>query len=94
MNSNIVLRFARHGLERLFQRQISPEDCDTVFKNGEIIENYPNDKPFPSQLYFGVVNQRIPHIVVAIEDKTGHIITAYEPDTEIWENDLKTRRRK
>lgn len=94
LKNETMLRFTRHALERLFQRQISPGECEAVFKNGEAIENYPHDKPFPSKLYFGMVKQRKLHIVVAIERSTAHLITAYEPDSEVWENDFKTRRKK
>lgn len=93
MNNSIVLRFTRHGLERLFQRQISPEECEKIFNSGEVIEDYPDDKPFPSRLHLGMVNQRVLHIVVAIENQIGHVITAYEPDPKLWEQDFKVRRK-
>ena len=94
MENKIALRFTRHGLERLFQRQISPKDCEEVFESGEVIESYPDDKPFPSKLYSYAVKGRNLHVVIAIEGQVVHVITAYEPDYALWENDLKTRKKK
>jgi hypothetical protein len=92
MINKIELRFTRHGLERLFQRKISPKECERVYESGVIIEQYPDDKPFPSKLYLGVIDQRALHIVVATEEQIAHVITAYEPDSNLWESDFKTRR--
>ncbi len=36
-----------HAIERMFQRDISEEAVELVVKNGEIIEEYLDDKPFP-----------------------------------------------
>ena len=33
------LRFTRHALERMFQRGISPKNCENVFANGKIIDD-------------------------------------------------------
>jgi len=79
MNNGITLRFTRHALERLFQRAISPEECEIVFRTGKIIKEYQDDKPFPSQLYLGHPGHRPLHVVVAIEGDIVHVITAYEP---------------
>jgi hypothetical protein len=75
-------------------KKISPEECEGIFEMGTVIEEYLEDKPFPSKLYLGTLNQRALHIVVAIEGQTAHVITAYEPDPNLWEPDLKTRRTK
>jgi hypothetical protein len=61
--------------------------------NGEIIEQYPTDYPYPSCLILGlsVSNQHI-HVVVGSNMETLWIITAYYPNPDKWENDNKTRK--
>ena len=60
---------------------------------GEIIEQYPDDYPFPSCLIFGYsVNNRIIHVVMSDEGTSSRTITAYFPDPEKWESDYRTRK--
>ena len=58
------LRFTAHALERMFERGVSPKDCETVLEEGETIEQYPEDQPFPSELRLGFVGGRPIHLVV------------------------------
>ncbi len=54
---------------------------------GEIIENYTDDKPFPSCLRFGGTEEDRPiHAVCAYskEDDAAIIITTYEPNVIRW----------
>ena len=44
------LVFRKHAVQRMFQHGISAVDVHHVFKNGEVIEDYPDDKPYPSCL--------------------------------------------
>lgn len=54
--------------------------------NGEIIEYYPDDYPFPSCLILGYFNSgKGIHVVCSV--------TAYYPDKNEWLEDLRTRRR-
>jgi hypothetical protein len=48
-NGNI--EWQRHALERMMERKIPREAVKEVLKNGEIIEDYPDDKPYPSALF-------------------------------------------
>ena len=60
---------------------------------GEIIEQYPNDFPFPSCLILGLsINGVYIHIVVSMNDDKIYLITAYVPNSDKWETDMKTRR--
>jgi len=66
----------------------------SVFK-GEIIEEYPNDKPFPSCLIYGVCETGEPvHTVWAYnsQNKWAVLITVYRPDPKRWIN-WKERRK-
>lgn len=46
MNCEIV-HYSRHAFERMFERAITPEVIREVVTKGEIIANYPDDRPFP-----------------------------------------------
>lgn len=89
------LIISKHALTRIRERHISISEIGECINAGEIIEQYPDDWPFPSCLIFGAVQSgRILHVVASEEGDGGRIITAYEPDTITFEDDLKTRRKK
>ena len=90
------VQWQRHALERIFQRSIKREDVFEVLLTGEIIEEYPDDKPWPSALFLGWLNDQPLHVVAAYsrEAQKVAIITVYEPSLEYFEDDFRTRRRK
>ena len=55
---------------------------------------HPDDTPYPSALLLGHAGTKAIHVVYADDAEEGVriVITAYEPDPEIWNEDLKTRR--
>ena len=63
--------------------------------SGEIIERYPEDRPYPSCLVFGWLASGNPlHIVCskgALEPAL-RIVTVYEPEDALWESDYRTRK--
>ncbi len=82
-----------HAAKRLEQRGILIEDVISCIKTGEIIEQYPNDYPYPSCLILGKsLTQLILHVVTGSDLSTLWIVTAYYPDLEKWESDFKTRK--
>ncbi len=82
-----------HASERLRQRGIKQKDIKSCIMTGEIIEQYPNDFPFPSCLIFGyTTNDKILHVVASDEGSISRIITAYFPNNEKFEDDFKTRK--
>jgi hypothetical protein len=88
------LKFTGHAIRQMFLRQISDMDVRNVVNNGEVIKEYPDDKPLPSKLMLGFSEGRPIHVVLAYNaaDETGYVITAYIPDTNLWTSDFKTRR--
>lgn len=86
-----AIRPTNHAILRLLQRNINLKDVEYAILDGEIIEQYINDYPFPSCLVLGLKPYPL-HIVCAIKDSEIWIITAYEPDADEWENDYKTRK--
>lgn len=87
------LIFRVHALKRMFERGISDDDIRHVLATGEVIEQYPYDRPFPSRLILGWCRQRPVHVVVADNVALYEIIviTVYEPDPTIWEPGFKRR---
>ena len=87
--------WTQHCLQRMQERNISRADVKNGIVTGEIIEDYPDDYPNPSCLIFGYnISGQILHIVAGCDSINVYIITAYYPDTNKFENDLKTRRKR
>ena len=91
MQNRIIISV--HAQERLRQRGIKQKDIKNCIMTGEIIEQYPEDFPFQSCLIFGyTINNKIMHVVASDEGTVSRIITAYFPNKEKFEDDLKTRK--
>lgn len=90
------LIFRLHAVQRMFSRSISEEEIRFVVEKGEVIESYELDTPYPSKLILGRFGLKTLHVVAAVnaDDKQIIIVTVYEPDPHLWENDFKTRRKK
>ena len=87
------IRWTNHVMVRLLQRNIMQSDIENALLNGEIIEEYENDYPYPSCLFYGVnLKGEILHIVCGSNEEELWIITAYYPDNIEWESDMKTRK--
>ena len=55
-----MLRWTSHVLIRLLQRRINTDDVVNARLNGEIIEQYPTDYPYPSCLVLGMADAERP----------------------------------
>lgn len=63
-----VVVVTQHASERFRQRNIKMKDIKTGMVNGEIIEQYPEDFPYPSCLVLGYTLGGKPiHIVMSNE---------------------------
>jgi hypothetical protein len=88
-----LIEVTSHMLIRFQQRNISYNDIKAAIMSGEIIEDYPNDYPYPSCLICGYsINGSALHTVVGMSDTKLWLITAYKPDPEQWSEDFKVRR--
>lgn len=84
-----------HCLNRLNQREITTKDVKTAINRGKIIEYYYDDFPYPSCLILGIdLKNQVLHVVCGISSDILHIITAYYPNINKWEKDMKTRRKR
>jgi hypothetical protein len=86
--------FRVHAIQRMFERNITDADIRHVLANGETIESYPDDTPYPSRLMLGWSGTRPLHIIVAdnLKDNERIIVTVYHPDPERWDTDYKRRK--
>ncbi|MBI4232514.1 DUF4258 domain-containing protein [Candidatus Peregrinibacteria bacterium] len=89
------VQWRMHALKRLMERNIKRETVLDAVTNGEQIEDYPQDKPYPSALFFGWHNDTPIHVVVALDEQNlyAYIITVYEPNLDEFKEDYKTRRK-
>ena len=85
--------FSDHSISQMFKRNISVDDVKSIIENGDVIIAYLKDKPFPSFLLLGFIAKRPLHIVVAKSElERCIIVTAYEPDKNIWKADFKSKK--
>lgn len=82
-----------HIILRMQQRGITINNVLECISNGEIIEYYHDDYPFPSCLISGRCGNREGlHLVCALGQGKVWMITAYRPSALAWKEDFKTRR--
>ena len=87
--SSYTIKFSSHAKEEMLN-----DEFGEALNEGEVIEEYPKDRPYPSYLMYGKTNKGRPlHIVCAVikKEKTLVIITVYHPNPELW---FHYRRRK
>jgi len=89
-----LLVFRVHAVQRMAERGITVDEVRTVLTQGETIEDYPGDTPYPSRLVLGWVGQRPLHVVAAQAASAREIIviTVYEPDAIRWDAEFRRRR--
>ncbi len=76
----------------MFERSVDEDDVRQVLQTGKIIEDYPQDRPYPSRLMLGWIGSRPLHVVAAESNVATFIITVYEPDPQLWEPGFAKRR--
>lgn len=85
--------FSKHATDQSIKRDISVREIKEAILNGEVIEDYPDDKYGPSFLIFGRTSEARPlHIQCSYPQRPlVKIITLYQPDPNRW---INFRRRK
>jgi len=78
--------FSKHAVDQSILRQISVQELHEAIANGEIIEDYPDDKYGPSCLVLGFTLAGRPlHVQCSYPSRPlVKIITLYEPDPAEW----------
>lgn len=84
---NGKIRITDHADEEIHNDGLMFEEVFISVLNGEIIEEYPKDSPYPSCLIYGKNYKNEPiHSVWAYNKETMGVvlITAYRPDPKRW----------
>jgi len=83
-----------HVNMRLAGRYISRDEVFEATETYQILESYPEDKYLPSYLVWATSRRGPFHVLVAadVEGDNVRIVTAYRPNPEEWQSDLKARK--
>ncbi len=83
-----------HVNMRLAGRHISRDEFFAATESYKIIESYPEDKYLPSYLVWATSAGSPFHVLfgVDVDGDNVRIVTAYRPNAEEWESDLKSRK--
>jgi hypothetical protein len=78
--------FSKHAVDQSIVRHISVQELREAIGNGEIVEDYPDDKRGPSCLILGFTQAGRPvHIHCSYPSRAlVKIVTLYEPDPALW----------
>jgi hypothetical protein len=91
------LLYTSHARKEMRAEEFGPINEQEVYEtvaSGKVIEDYPDDQPYPSVLILGyTVSLRPLHVVCAYndEDDMAIVITVYQPDPSRWV-DFRRRR--
>ena len=83
-----------HADEESQADRLSAGDVFQSVRNGEVIEDYPTDHPYPSCLIYGLSSEGMPiHSVWAYNEESqwAVLVTVYRPDPTRWLNWRKRR---
>lgn len=91
------IKFSSHAKEEMLYDEfgvIYESEVKDAILSGEVIKEYPEDRPYPSYLIYGqTIADRPLHIVCAtvVREKMLVIVTVYQPNPKLW---IDYRRRK
>lgn len=87
--------FSKHAVDQSILRKIRVQEVKEMIVNGEIIEDYPDDKYGASCLICGLTSSGRPiHLQCSYPSRPLlKVITLYEPSTERWSHNFTVRRR-
>ena len=82
--------YTRHSKSEMQMEEsgrISDREVGEALSGGEIIREYPDDKPYPSALIAGITaGGRALHVVCAFNqgERLAIVVTVYQPSPELW----------
>jgi hypothetical protein len=87
--------FSRHARQRLFERGVSIDAVTRIVEKGRTILRYDDDRPYPSRLVLGYDGERPVHVLIAENAEADEwiVVTAYEPNPDLWLPDWTQRKR-
>ena len=86
----------RHAAQRMVERRISTSDLIHALTTCQVIEQTPDDDPYPSCLVLGWLESGDPlHIKCSHKANSSvlRIVTVYEPDATRWGRRFRSRRK-
>ena len=85
--------FSKHAVDQSILRRIRVHEIKEAIANGQLVEDYPQDKYGPSCLISGKTQlERTIHIQCSYPSRALiKIITVYEPNPELWNKDFTVR---
>lgn len=87
------LFFTDHAVRQMAKRGILDDEVRETILDGEIVEEYPDDKYGPSCLISGKTLQARPlHVQCSLPPRV-RVVTVYQPDPDEW-IDNRQRRKK
>lgn len=90
------IQISQHAVQELESDGLQLDEVLTATAQGEVIEDYPDDRRGPSCLVLVSLTRDIwVHTVWGCDPGSGIavLITAYKPNPERWDEDFRTRRR-
>ncbi|MEH2292967.1 MAG: DUF4258 domain-containing protein [Nostoc sp.] len=86
--------FSKHALDQSILRGIHLQEIKEAIASGKVIEDYPDDKYGSSCLISGLTQANRPlHVQCSYPSRSLiKIITLYEPNSNLWNNDFTRRR--
>ena len=88
--------WSRHAVTELAEEGWARRPVESALCCATVIEDYPAvHRPLPDCLVLGWLPEGVPfHAVVAVDTAKERllVVTVYQPATEEWENDWRTRR--
>ena len=90
----MALVFTRHARKRIFERGVRIDEILAALEAPTLVEDYPDEAPYPSRLVLGWARSRPLHLVLAGPTPEGDtiVVTLYEPDPQRWEAGFMKRR--
>ncbi len=88
-------RLTKHATIVRLERGIATDALEHALLTSEIIERYPDDKPYPSCLVRGWLTFGDPLHIVCSKGEVEpalRIVTLYEPEDALWEGNYKNRK--
>lgn len=88
------IELTAHALHRIVERNISKQEIIEAGESANEIEDYPNDKYFPSCLLLGFTDNARPlHLHLSrVDNESVRLITLYEPNENEWTGGYTKRR--
>ncbi|MFI5200909.1 MAG: DUF4258 domain-containing protein [Candidatus Kapaibacterium sp.] len=88
------IELTAHALKRMVERNISKREIMETSTNLELIEDYADDKYYPSCLLLGYTAHGRPlHLHASrLSGENVRLITVYEPNPEEWVDNFRRRK--